>query len=67
MYVCVCAAVTDRQVDTAILAGADTVEAVGDSTGAGTGCGGCQPRICTRLAALGVSRVDASRLVALSA
>lgn len=66
MYVCICYAVTDRQVDAAIVAGADTPDAVGERTGAGTGCGGCRLRICSRLAAADPER-RSSRAVALSA
>jgi len=50
VYVCICHAVTDLQVDVAIRAGADTADAVGAATGAGTSCGGCRNRICSRLA-----------------
>ena len=45
MYVCQCSAATVREVEAAIDAGADSVDAVGDATGAGTGCGGCHPTI----------------------
>lgn len=41
MYVCQCAAVTDRDIATAVDAGCTTVEAVGEETCAGTGCGSC--------------------------
>jgi bacterioferritin-associated ferredoxin len=41
VFVCQCSVVTDRDVAEAIDAGADTVEAVGHETGAGTGCGTC--------------------------
>jgi len=37
--------VTDDEVCAAIDEGATTVEAVGDATRAGTGCGGCQDYI----------------------
>lgn len=71
MYVCICYAVTDRQVDAAIVAGADTVDAVGEDTGAGAGCGGCRSRIGDRLAALAVTELvsqgGGTRRIALSA
>jgi bacterioferritin-associated ferredoxin len=45
MYVCICRAVTDKQVKATIHAGADTVEAVTRACGAGGDCGGCQGMI----------------------
>ncbi|MGH3913967.1 MAG: (2Fe-2S)-binding protein [Pseudonocardiaceae bacterium] len=45
MYVCICRAVTDAQVNGCIAAGASTIEDVGDRCGAGTGCGSCHERI----------------------
>ena len=41
MYACICTAVTVDEVDRAIDAGAQTIEAVGDCTTAGTTCGSC--------------------------
>ncbi len=41
MYVCVCRAVTDRQVKAAIEGGADSVEAVTSACEAGGDCGAC--------------------------
>jgi bacterioferritin-associated ferredoxin len=41
MYVCLCRAVTDRQVRHAIRAGACSVADVMECTRAGTCCGGC--------------------------
>lgn len=41
MFVCVCNAVTERDVHEAIEAGASTVEEVAYCTGAGTRCGTC--------------------------
>lgn len=41
MYACICAAVTERQVQTTILAGARSTEEIGERCGAGTGCGSC--------------------------
>jgi len=43
--VCFCADVTVGQIKAAVEAGATTVEAVGEATGAGTHCGGCQDKI----------------------
>lgn len=43
MFVCVCSAVSDRQVERAIDEGADTLDALAASTGAGTCCGSCRP------------------------
>jgi bacterioferritin-associated ferredoxin len=42
MYVCFCAAVTDRAVLEAIESGARTVEDVTSRSRAGSGCGGCR-------------------------
>jgi assimilatory nitrate reductase catalytic subunit len=54
--VCACLKVGAKQIDAAIAAhagkaGADTVEAVGAATGAGTNCGSCRPEIARMLAA----------------
>ena len=45
MYVCVCLAVTDKEVDAAIDAGAETCEAVTRACGAGGDCGACRGMI----------------------
>jgi bacterioferritin-associated ferredoxin len=45
MYVCICRAVTDKQVKATIQAGATTVEEVARACGAGGDCGGCQGMI----------------------
>ncbi|MCR9279809.1 MAG: (2Fe-2S)-binding protein [Pseudomonadaceae bacterium] len=42
MYVCLCKAVTDRQLDEAIERGDDSLEALQNSLGVATGCGCCQ-------------------------
>ena len=42
MYVCICRAVTEHQVKSAIDAGATTVEAVARACCAGDDCGACQ-------------------------
>ncbi len=45
MYVCICEAVTETEVELAVLSGADTVEAVTEATEAGSCCGTCHPAI----------------------
>ena len=45
MYVCICEGVTEDQVRTAVACGARTIEDVGDSCAAGTGCGSCHDEI----------------------
>jgi len=45
LYACICHAVTDDQVVAAVDAGAGSVDAVGEATFAGTGCGGCHPTL----------------------
>lgn len=45
MYVCVCMAVTDREVDAAIDDGAETVAEVTAKCGAGGDCGACHAMI----------------------
>ena len=49
MIVCLCHAVRDRELDSAIADGAESVEEVGRQCGAGTGCGACIPEIEDRL------------------
>ncbi len=41
MYVCICNAVTERQVNEAIDAGATTIKALSNQLGVGTQCGTC--------------------------
>lgn len=43
--VCNCFDVDEEVIREAIKKGAHTVDAVGEATNAGTGCGGCQARI----------------------
>jgi bacterioferritin-associated ferredoxin len=45
VYVCLCLALTDRDVSQAIQQGAGTFRAVAARCGAGTVCGGCRPAI----------------------
>ncbi|TSE00685.1 (2Fe-2S)-binding protein [Skermania sp. ID1734] len=49
MYVCICRAVTEKEVAEVVDAGARTVDDVGERCGAGTGCGSCKERICAIL------------------
>jgi bacterioferritin-associated ferredoxin len=42
MYVCICAAVTDREVRKAAAAGADTLDKLTMALGVGAGCGCCR-------------------------
>lgn len=51
MIVCICRNVSERAVRAAIAGGADSVEAVGVATGAGTGCGCCRRTIAAIIAA----------------
>ena len=45
MFACICCAVSVDEVNAAIDAGAETVDAVSDATYAGTGCGTCHERL----------------------
>ena len=45
MFVCMCIAVTEKEIRDCVRAGARTVEEVGDCSMAGTGCGGCHETI----------------------
>jgi bacterioferritin-associated ferredoxin len=45
VYVCFCEAVTAREVESALDRGAESIEEIGETTGAGTGCGGCHPTL----------------------
>lgn len=45
MLVCLCKVVSERQVLSAILAGADTVAEIERRTQAGTDCGACREKI----------------------
>lgn len=42
MYVCLCKAVTDKQIHEAVDAGVQNVNQLEESCGAGTGCGRCR-------------------------
>lgn len=41
MYVCICKAVTDKQIRKAALNGADNLYELRESLGVASGCGGC--------------------------
>lgn len=45
MFACICHAVTEHEIRTAVDDGAGSVPEVGYATGAGTGCGSCHERI----------------------
>ncbi len=49
MFVCVCFAVTDKQVDAAIQGGAHSREAVTAACKAGGDCGSCHDAICDKI------------------
>ncbi len=49
MFVCICYAVTQTEVDDEISAGACTEQQIGQRCGAGTGCGSCVEKICAIL------------------
>jgi len=42
MYVCLCRAVTDREIHQAVDGGVDHVDQLEELCGIGTGCGGCR-------------------------
>lgn len=64
MFACVCAAVTAPQVETTILAGACTVDEIGDRCHAGTGCGSCHERLQAMLDATASRAGERERLPA---
>jgi bacterioferritin-associated ferredoxin len=45
MYVCVCHAVTENEVDAEVALGARSVADIGERCGAGTGCGMCHEKL----------------------
>jgi assimilatory nitrate reductase catalytic subunit len=47
--VCACMKVGSYAIDNAIAEGCATVEAIGETTGAGTNCGSCRPEIARML------------------
>ena len=49
MVLCICRAITEREIDAHVRAGASSVEAVADCCGAGTDCGACRDAIAQRI------------------
>ena len=45
MYVCVCHAVTENEVNAEVAFGARSVAEIGERCGAGTGCGMCHEKL----------------------
>jgi bacterioferritin-associated ferredoxin len=45
MYVCICYAVTENEVNAEIALGARTLEDIGEQCEAGTGCGTCHDKL----------------------
>jgi bacterioferritin-associated ferredoxin len=45
MYVCVCHAVTENEVNAEVALGAHSVAEIGERCGAGTGCGMCHEKL----------------------
>ncbi len=45
MIVCSCRLLSDREIRTAVLSGATSLDELGRRLGAGTGCGGCLPTL----------------------
>jgi bacterioferritin-associated ferredoxin len=55
VFVCICHAVTEREVREQILLGATTEQEIGRRCGAGTECGSCLDRICDLIEADGLA------------
>jgi bacterioferritin-associated ferredoxin len=49
MVLCICRAITDREIDAAVRAGASSVDAVAACCGAGSDCGACRDAIEVRI------------------
>jgi bacterioferritin-associated ferredoxin len=49
MFVCICYAVTQTEVEAEICEGARTEEQIAERCGAGAGCGSCVEKICAIL------------------
>ncbi len=64
MFACICSAVSDDEVSAAAECGADTVEAVGRATDAGTGCGSCHDRLADLICAATGCPLVGARLIA---
>lgn len=67
MIVCICKAVSDRQIRTAATAGATCVRDLAKSLGVGTCCGKCVPEARAALAASAYSTGSAQSVPALLA
>jgi bacterioferritin-associated ferredoxin len=59
LYVCICKAVTEREILAARELGAETPEAIAECLGAGAGCGRCREAVSDCLALCGAG--DPSR------
>ena len=55
MYICLCRAVTESEVRSAVAEGAADAEEVVERCGAGTGCGGCRTALRDLLATCGIT------------
>jgi bacterioferritin-associated ferredoxin len=66
MYVCVCAALTERELRRQVESGVHTLEQLSSVTGCGTGCGCCRQFASEQLEVL-CSDVPASRELACAA
>jgi bacterioferritin-associated ferredoxin len=64
MFACICNAVTDDQVVSAIDQGADTVEGIGAATKAGTCCGCCHDHLEDLIAERRFATVSACKVTA---
>jgi bacterioferritin-associated ferredoxin len=49
MVLCICRAITEREIDAHVRAGASSVDAVAACCGAGTDCGACVEAIAQRI------------------
>jgi bacterioferritin-associated ferredoxin len=49
MVLCTCRAITEREIDAVVRAGASSVDAVAACCGAGTDCGACREAIAERI------------------
>ncbi len=52
MYVCICHAVTDTDVQRSFDLGNRCADSIADHTGASTGCGSCRETLCDKVSAL---------------
>jgi bacterioferritin-associated ferredoxin len=61
LFVCICHAVTEREIRSHIVSGARTEDEIGLRCRAGTGCGTCLDRICDLLEEAGPETAVAAR------